>query len=329
MLKIENLKVKRDSFSLCINYLEIGDKEYFVLLGETGSGKTTLLETIAGFHKTVSGKIFHNEKDITFLPPEKRGVGFVYQDYALFPNLNVKENILFSTKYKKNKTDNRFKELVNFLKLENLVNKNINTLSGGEKQRVALARALMSEPKILLLDEPLSAIDPTFRYEIMDYLKKIIPLYGITIIHVTHNFREAAYLANRIAIIKSGKIIETGDVKTILNRPKHIETAKFLGFKNILPLSLIGEKNKSFFTVDPTEININYENSNNKIKIEGLIKDIVYFVDHKKIYVDCDGIMVMIKKGNSYNEKGLKVGDKVTLSFDSKKISILRDLDEK
>ena len=172
-LKCENLSSRVDDFLLDSINLDIHKNEYFVLLGQSGSGKTRLLETIAGLNEC-TGSILYKDKEIISLPSEKRDIGFVYQDFALFPNLNVEKNIKFSAMYKKIENANElFEDIVDFLKLGHLLSRETNDLSGGEKQRVAIARALYSRPKILLLDEPLSAIDPTFRNSIMKSLKDI------------------------------------------------------------------------------------------------------------------------------------------------------------
>ena len=172
MLKIKDLFLKKGKFKLNILSLDIDKNEYFVLLGKTGSGKTLLLESIAGFQK-IEGEILFEGKDITNLPPNKRNFGFLYQDFALFPHLNVEQNIRFSEKYHK-KNNTLFKDLINFLQIEKILKRDIKHLSGGEKQRVALARAIYSQPKLLLLDEPLSAVDPTMRNEIMKNMHSLM-----------------------------------------------------------------------------------------------------------------------------------------------------------
>ncbi|KAA0259118.1 ATP-binding cassette domain-containing protein [Deferribacter autotrophicus] len=328
MLVIENLFVKKEDFELKVDKLSIGENEYFVLLGKTGSGKTMLLETIAGFNRVKGGEIYFKGEKITNLAPEKRGFGFVYQDFALFPNLKVKENILFSVRYRKTKKfKDIFDEIVEFLQLESLLNRDVQHLSGGEKQRVAIARALMSKPKMLLLDEPLSAIDPSFRYEIMEYLKKIVPKYGISVIHVTHNFREAAYLADKMAVILDGRIVEYGDAHEILNRPKYLETAKFLGFKNILPSSLIDKRMKGYFTVDPTQIVLG-KNPEKEISIKCVVDEVVPFIDHKKIYLSYGRSKLFVKVNGDLMNSNIAEGDEVFINFERKDISFLKERNE-
>lgn len=284
-LSIKNLSYKVKDFKLDNINFTVNRGEYFVLLGKSGSGKTLLLESIAGFN-SVEGSIHFKDIDISKLSPENRDVAFVYQDFALFPNMSVKENILFSSKYKKIENPKEtLDELSDFLGLTPLLNRDIKGLSGGEKQRVAIARALFSKPKILLLDEPLSAIDPTFRNSIMKFLKEIHRRYNLTTIHVTHNFREASYLADRIAIVMDGKIKQVGIASEVLNKPANIEVAKFLGFKNILPSSMINDDQDRLFSVDPNAIYVSKDELKTDFAFEGKLEECMGIVDHYKIFV--------------------------------------------
>ena len=285
LFEVKNLSYHLKNFSLKDISFEVNEGEYFVLLGQSGSGKTLLLESIAGFNR-VKGKILFGGSDISKLSPESRDVGFVYQDFALFPNLNVRDNITFSSKYKsiENKEE-VLHDLADFLGLHGLLDRDIKNLSGGEKQRVAIARALFSRPKILLLDEPLSAIDPTFRNSIMKFLKDIHRRYNLTTIHVTHNFREASYLADRIAIVQEGKILQVGVASEVLNAPASIEVAKFLGFKNILPSSMLNEDNDKLFSVDPNALHISKSKLETDFVFEGKLEECMGIVDHYKIFI--------------------------------------------
>jgi len=285
MLKVENLSLQKGDFSLKNLSFEVERNSYFVILGKTGSGKTILLESIAGINK-IEGKLFFEEEEITALPPEKRGFGFVYQDFVLFPNMSVKENIIFAARYKHiEKSDELFSDIINFLKIEHLLERKITHLSGGEKQRVSMARAIYSRPKLLLLDEPLSAIDPTFRNAIMKSLKEIVKRYDTTIIHVTHNFREASYLADKIAVMMDGSILEVGVANEVLNHPKNIEVAKFLGFKNIFPASMLDDTYvNSVFSIDPNAILFSHTPSQNEYCFKCNIEEIMGITDHYKVF---------------------------------------------
>lgn len=325
-LKIENLSSTIDNFVLDNINIEIEKNEYFVLLGQSGSGKTRLLETLAGLNNS-SGKIYYNNKEISLLSPENRDIGFVYQDFALFPNLNVEQNIKFSSKYKKIENSKElFNDLVDFLKLEKLLKRDIGNLSGGEKQRVAIARALFSKPKILLLDEPLSAIDPTFRNSIMKSLKDIHKQYNLTTIHVTHNFREASYLADKIAIIMNGKIQQVGKSEDVLNHPANIEVAKFLGFKNIFPSSLLGfSSSGKFFSVNPNVIYVSNKQILNKdYTFEAILDDCMGVVDHYKLFVSVETHQFFIKiLKREYEGCYSNGGNKVFIGFDKKDIGFI------
>lgn len=325
-LQLENLSSTIDNFVLDNVNLNIEENEYFVLLGQSGSGKTRLLETIAGLNSS-SGKIVYKGKDISELHPEQREIGFVYQEFALFPNLNVEQNIKFSSKYKKiDNSKELFDDLVDFLKLGELLKRDIENLSGGEKQRVAIARALFSRPKILLLDEPLSAIDPTFRNSIMKSLKDIHKRYDLTTIHVTHNFREASYLANKIAIIMNGKIQQVGRSEDVLNHPANIDVAKFLGFKNIFPSSLLGFSSSSkFFSVDPNVIHVsNKEKPNCDYTFEATLEDCMGVVDHYKIFVNVKNHQFFIKiLKREYEGCYSTGGNRVFIGFDKKDIGFI------
>ncbi len=325
-LSLKNISSKIDDFLLDGIELTIQKNEYFVLLGQSGSGKTKLLESIAGVNYC-TGELIFDGTNIINIPSEKRDFGFVYQDFALFPNLSVRENITFSKRYKTIENEKAiFDDLVEFLKLEKLLNRDIEHLSGGEKQRVAIARALYSRPKVLLLDEPLSAIDPTFRNAIMKSLKEIHHRYDLTIIHVTHNFREASYLADKIAIIMNGKIEQVGCASDVLNHPKNIDVAKFLGFKNIFPASLLGfSATSKFFSVDPNVIHVSSQNDlTNDYVFEGVLEECMGIVDHYKLFVKVQSYQFFIKilkreYEGCYNENG----NKIYIGFDKNEIGFI------
>ena len=325
-LQLKNVSGKVGNFYLNNINLEIAQNEYFVLLGQSGSGKTKLLESIAGLNNC-SGEIIFNDKAINNLNPEKREIAFVYQDFALFPNLSVAENIKFSNRYKKIKNEKElYDDLVSFLKLEKLLSRDINDLSGGEKQRVAIARALYSRPKILLLDEPLSAIDPTFRNSIMKSLKDIHKRYNLTTIHVTHNFREASYLADRIAIIMEGQIEQVGVSSDVLNHPKNIEVAKFLGFKNIFPASMLGfVSSTKFYSIDPNAIHVSQNNDlKNDYIFEGILEECMGIVDHYKLFVRVENSYpFFIKLLKREYEGCYENNSKVYIGFDKKEIGFI------
>ena len=211
MLKIENLRLNMGKFRLGDINLVLGKEEYFVILGETGSGKTLFLESIAGRYEKLTGKIFFNNCEFTETAPEKRGIGFVYQNFELFGHMNVYQNIAFPLKirkFPKNETEKKVNDIAEKLGIEELLSRSVINLSGGEKQRTALARALIIKPGILLLDEPMSALDYATKKETQKLLKMIHKDYKPVVIHVTHDISEALFLSERIGIMKEGKLRE-------------------------------------------------------------------------------------------------------------------------
>ncbi|MDY6951579.1 MAG: ATP-binding cassette domain-containing protein [Thermodesulfobacteriota bacterium] len=209
MITIRGLNISLRDFHLRDIHLDVAENEFFILMGPTGAGKTVLLEAIAGLVPIESGKISIGGQEMTGLPPEKRGISIVYQDYALFPHLTVINNITYGLRFhkiNKEKAQERLARLLHVLNLSHLKDRLPAHLSGGEKQRVSVARALMVEPKVLLLDEPLSALDPGFREEVREALKRLHRTSNITFMMVTHDFAEALSLAGRAAVMNQGKI---------------------------------------------------------------------------------------------------------------------------
>lgn len=238
MVELEQLAIELPEFRLGRIDLTVKQGECFVLLGPTGSGKTLTLEAIAGILPIARGRIRINGIDVTRLPPEKRGIGIVYQDFALFPHLSVIENITYGLRYCK-KTNRpsrgRIAKLMAHTGIDHLSRRNVNTLSGGEKQRVALVRALSVNPSVLLLDEPLSALDRGIRYDIQKLLKSLHQETGITFLIVTHDFTEAIFLGQQAAVLNNGRIEQTGPIMDVLRQPKNPFVAKFVGIPNVFP----------------------------------------------------------------------------------------------
>jgi molybdate/tungstate transport system ATP-binding protein len=238
MIRLEKVRINLPAFSVDDVDLLIENGDFFALLGPTGAGKTLLLEAIGGLVPITSGRILVGNKEITSLPPEKRRVGIVYQDHALFPHLTVRQNIAFGLRYcefDKRTAGQNLKWILDELNLNHLANRTIHHLSGGEKQRVALARALVVRPAVLLLDEPLSSLDPNFREEIRKMLKVLHQEIGMTFLMVTHDFAEALFLAERAAIINRGRIEQVGDTTEIFRKPTSPFVAEFVGMKNVFP----------------------------------------------------------------------------------------------
>lgn len=243
ILELSHLHYPLSSFVLEIDFLKVYQGEYIVIVGQTGSGKTVLLECIAGIRSLKQGRMTLAGKEETNSPSHQRQIGFAYQDSLLFPFLTVEENILFSAKARKCHRDpaivNRLISLVDRMGIAHLLSRYPQNLSGGERQRVSLARAILLQPPILLLDEPLSALDVNTRNEMSKLLKEIHQQENMTIIHVTHDLSEALQLGTRMIILKQGQILESGHPTTLYMRPTKLETAVFLRVENLIPVHVV------------------------------------------------------------------------------------------
>ena len=277
-LQLKNLYKKYQNNTVVNNFnINVEKGELISILGPSGCGKTTTLRMIAGFIVPTSGEIFLSEERITDYPPEIRPVSTVFQNYALFPHLTVYENIEYGLRYplkvgkkldKKEKKE-RTQKMINLVNLKGLENRRIDQLSGGQQQRVALARSLVLEPKVLLLDEPLSNIDTKLRETVRNEIRKIQKELGITMIFVTHDQEEAMSISNRIIVMNEGNIEQIGTPREIYTFPETVFVAEFIGKVNII------EINKKSFIIRPENVNISYnEKDNEKINNE-IGKDVI------------------------------------------------------
>jgi molybdate transport system ATP-binding protein len=236
MLKISHLGLELGSFRLPDISLEVARGEYFILLGPTAAGKTVLLEAIAGLNPVKQGSILLADRDITTLTPEKRGISLVYQDHALFPHLTVRRNIIYGLRLRKT-PDSEIQKTLDWLNdllgIGYLLERRPVSLSGGERQKVALARALSVQPQVLLLDEPLSALDPESRENVQKELRTLHRNLRNTILHVTHDFEEALSLGARVAVIGDGRIQQVGSPEEVFRRPSSRFVAQFTLMRNI------------------------------------------------------------------------------------------------
>ncbi len=225
--------------------LSIEAGEFLTLLGPSGCGKTTLLRMISGFETPTEGSVWINGEDVTYLPPYRRNVNQVFQSYALFPHLTVEENIGFGLrmqKVPKTEVTERVKEVTALVSLAGFETRKPSQLSGGQRQRVALARAIVCRPKVLLLDEPLSALDAKLRHAMQVELKRLQKKLGITFVFVTHDQEEALTMSDRIAVVNKGRIEQLGDSAEIYHSPRTTFVANFIGQANILEAKLIANE---------------------------------------------------------------------------------------
>ncbi|MCL0052223.1 ABC transporter ATP-binding protein [Peptococcaceae bacterium] len=319
--------------------------EIMVLLGGSGGGKTTLLNIIAGLIKQDAGDVIIKNKLVNDVPPEKRNVGFVFQDYALFPHKNVFDNIAFGLRLKNLKRDlinRKVNKIMEMLNITELARKYIDELSGGQKQRVALARAIVLNPDVLLLDEPLSALDPMLREKLRTEIKEIIKSTGVTAVYVTHDLSEAMAVGDKIAILNKGEIMQLGTVNDVLYHPKNEFVANFVGANNVLKgkvvefnesetiiefkelkalkitmpkYPILERKKEMYFCIHPENIFIGTKYKN---VLNGEIENIIPVLQGLRVVVNVHGIrLFVLTSKNSFN---YKIGDKIWLSFKNSSI---------
>lgn len=277
--------------------LEIKDGEFFSMLGPSGSGKTTCLRMIAGFDRPTFGQIFLYGQDVSNLPPYERPVNTVFQDYALFPHMTVDENIAYGLMIKKVPRAQRIKqvdEMLDLVRLPGFGKRKPSQLSGGQRQRVALARALINHPKVLLLDEPLGALDLKLRQQMQVELKNIQQQVGITFVFVTHDQEEALTMSNRIAVFNQGKIEQVGTPAEVYEHPTTSFVAGFVGTSNLVSgevaKRITGSEDR--FSIRPEKIHLaasGQQMSAEMFSADGKVRDVVYLGLYTRYLVELDG----------------------------------------
>ncbi len=277
--------------------LEIRDGEFFSMLGPSGSGKTTCLRMIAGFDRPTSGNIYLYGQEVSDLPPYERDVNTVFQDYALFPHMTIEDNIAYGLMIKGVSKAERIKqvdEMLDLVRLPGFGYRKPSQLSGGQRQRVALARALINHPKVLLLDEPLGALDLKLRQQMQVELKNIQREVGITFIFVTHDQEEALTMSDRIAVFSEGKIQQVGTPSDIYERPATPFVAGFVGTSNLLSGEVAKRitGSEQMFSVRPEKIHLGSDSSKpekDMLTIDGVIRDVVYLGLFTRYLVEIEG----------------------------------------
>ena len=306
--------------------LYINDKEFLTLLGPSGCGKTTTLRIIGGFLKPMSGDVLFDGERINDVPPHKRKVNTVFQKYALFPHLNVYENVAFGlrvAKVSEKEIEERVTEMLEIVSLKGFENRKVSQLSGGQQQRVAIARALVNRPKVLLLDEPLGALDLRLRKDMQNELKRIQQAMGITFIYVTHDQEEALSMSDTVVVMDRGRIQQIGTPEDIYNEPKNAFVADFIGESNILDgvmpedclVKFFGRKfkcvDKGFEKNEPVDVVIRPEDIDIVPPDDGHLCGTVTAVTFKGVHydtiVDFKGFKWLIQT-TDYHEVGEYIG---------------------
>lgn len=318
--------------------LDIHDKEFVTLLGPSGCGKTTTLRIIGGFLSPKSGNVFFDGKEITHLPPYKRRVNTVFQKYALFSHLNVFENVAFGLRLQKlpdREIKSRVLEMLEIVGLRDFARRDTTTLSGGQQQRVAIARALVNHPKVLLLDEPLGALDLKLRKEMQTELKRIQQALNITFIYVTHDQEEALTMSDTVVVMKGGVIQQIGTPQDIYNEPVNAFVADFIGESNILDGIMVRDflvefSGVQFSCVDkgfaPNElVNVVIRPEDIEVvpaiqgRLSGVVKSVVFKGVHYEITVEQGGFDWIIHSTQKQN-----VGELIGLNIGPEEIHIMK-----
>ncbi len=339
IVELKNISVVFDGETVLDKLnLEIKDKEFITLLGPSGCGKTTTLRIIAGFVEPDVGEVFFDGEKINGVPAFKRQVNTIFQRYALFPHLNVYENIAFGLRVKKMKEaeiEEKVREMLSLVNLVGLEKRKIDTLSGGQQQRVAIARAIANNPKVLLLDEPLAALDLKLRKDMQTELKKIQQQLGITFIFVTHDQEEALSMSDRVVVMDGGKIQQVGTPQDIYNEPENAFVADFIGESNILDGVMIDDylaefSGKQFKCLDAgfaknenVDVVVRPEDVDivplEKGMLQGTVTSVTFLGVHYEIIVDIGGFKWMIQTTDES-----RVGDNVGLFIEPDAIHIMK-----
>ncbi|WP_419893078.1 ABC transporter ATP-binding protein [Oceanobacillus kimchii] len=341
IIQFKNVSKQFDNDPLVLDHVSftIEKGKFYTLLGPSGCGKTTILRLIAGFTEATLGDIIFEGKKINHIPANKRPINTVFQDYALFPHLNVYENVAFGLrikKFKKSKIDEKVKEALSFVNLAGYENRKIEDMSGGQRQRVAIARAIVNEPAVILLDEPLSALDLKLRYQMQYELRELQQRLGITFIFVTHDQEEALAMSDEIFVLDKGKIQQSGTPNDIYDEPINRFVADFIGESNIAKATMVEDylveiAGKQFTCVDmgmnanePVEVVIRPEDMEITSVEQGMISVTVHTQLFRGVHYE---ITCLDNEGNEWLVQSTKkaiVGEQIGLRFNPEDIHVMR-----
>ena len=324
--------------------LDVPKGEFLTMLGPSGSGKTTVLMMLAGFETPTSGEIYLDGEPISSIPPNKRGIGMVFQNYALFPHMTVNENLAFPLevrKLPKSEINDKVANALSMVELQDFGNRMPLQLSGGQQQRVALARSLVFEPRLILMDEPLGALDKNLREQMQYEIKHIHERIGITVVYVTHDQSEALTMSNRIAVFNDGKIQQISTPDVLYEKPNNSFVAQFIGENNqikgkvksingnmcvittdrgdeikAIKINVNAVGDASTVSLRPERVEINSSEKNFENIFDAKVKELIYLGDHIRTRVEvCGNDQFIVKVPNSYKGANLKEGASVKLSW--------------
>ena len=334
--------------------LDVEQGEFFGLLGPSGCGKTTTLRMIAGLEKPDSGKIQFQNADITSLPAERRGFGMVFQNYALFPHLNVFENVAFGLRARhatKAEMSKRVASALDLVQLPGYDKRAVHELSGGQQQRVAIARAIAIEPALLLFDEPLSNLDVSLREETRSELRELVTRLGLTAVYVTHDQEEAFALCDRISVMVGGRLMQTGEPRELYEHPSDIAVARFLGRNNLIKAMRLSSSNTSegefktadgnhilrlsvnhsdlspinqpvFLAIRPEHVQIHKNGNSGTNSLRGHIREIVFAGATSTVRVDAAGLLL---EALVLQPEGFAINQECTVVLPQDRLTLLQN----
>jgi iron(III) transport system ATP-binding protein len=355
LLSVKNISKKYDGTTAVADVsFDVERGEFFGLLGPSGCGKTTTLRMIAGLEKPDSGTISFAEADITNQPPERRGFGMVFQNYALFPHLNVFENIAFGLRARHKQTSEiaeKVSAALSLVQLPGYEKRRVDELSGGQQQRVAIARAIAIEPALLLFDEPLSNLDVTLREETRSELRELVNRLGLTAVYVTHDQEEAFALCDRIAVMVGGRILQIGNPRDLYQHPAQVSVAKFLGRNNLIEVMRLSSSKASiaefkslkgghtfklpvphdnllplnkpcFLAIRPEDIIVNGSVTEAENKFRATLREVNFAGATSSIKLDANGLII---EALVLQVDGLSPGNDYDVTLPASKLSLLKN----